>query len=286
MKLRLNIKTTRTLALASLLVISFSSCKKNNIAIDADALISEDAPALAINAASRTGLYYVSATPQPYKIPVTVMNVSTADRAYNIAYTSNTATAGVQYSAPASVTVKAGTVGDTLSVNGIFAGLTAAKDTVKIKFSGTTGLYAKDSFMLVLLKSCPVVLTDLSGAFPGSEEYNSAGVKQYGPYSISVNNLTAGGPTTATGQFVGLYDWDWGAINFTMDYTNADPGQWKITVPLQTTGSAASGVVYVRSSAGKPNTFSSCDQTYTVSLDLMTDATTVGVAAYQFRIKR
>ncbi|HMZ46173.1 MAG TPA: hypothetical protein PLU36_05165 [Chitinophagaceae bacterium] len=287
MKLKLNIKTARNLAIASLAVISFSSCKKNNIAVDVDALNTPDAPALAINAASRTAMYYVSPTSAPYKIPVTVMNVSTGDRAFNIAYTSNTATAGVQYSAPSTVTVKAGSVGDSLAVQGIFAGLTAAKDTVKIKFSGTTGLYAKDSFMLVLLKSCPVVLTNMSGAFPGTEEYNSAGVKQWGPYTVDVLNLVAGGsPNTATGQFDGLYDFDWGPINFTMDYSNINPGLWTVTIPLQTTGSTGSGVTHVRGSAGKTNTFSACDQTFTITLDLMTDATTVGAAAYQFRIKR
>jgi hypothetical protein len=53
-----------------------------------------------------------------------------------------------------------------------------------------------------------------------------------------------------------------------MDWSN--PANFSITVPRQATGkTGASDVQFVRTSSGRPNTFSSCSNTFTVSLDLL-----------------
>jgi hypothetical protein len=86
-----------------------------------------------------------------------------------------------------------------------------------------------------------------------------------------------------------LYDFGWGDITFTMNFTSADPSQWSITIPLQPTGGTGSGnPTYVRGTVGGVNTFNSCEQTFTVTLDLMSSTTAVmaGGAGYQFRLAK
>lgn len=270
MKLKLINKTTRILTLAAIVLISFSSCKKNNIAVDKDALIPPDAPALAPNIAARMVDYYVTQVPtNPYKILVTVNNVSSTSRAYNFNYTSRSAVAGTQYTSPASLTIPAGATQDTLRFQGIYTGFSAGrKDTVKVKFDGLTGskFYAKDSFMIVMQRYCPVVLAQLGGSYNTMEG-------TYGPYISQVLNLVPTGPTSATGTITNIYDSN---IDATATFTWDTPSTFRVVIAGQTTQYTSGGLpLYIRTNASTPSTFSSCDNTITLNLQLYTTATIV-----------
>lgn len=263
-------------------LINILSCKKNNLAIDTDLT---PPPFAKFNASSSTGTYYIKDGGTSFKIPVGVTTKSSQDRTINFSYTSNSATAGAQYNAPASIVIPAGEVLDSLSIDGIFAGYPSSSriDTLVIKIEGgdvPANDYNKQ-YTLILRKYCEVILPSLEGVYE-LNEYSSSGSFSYGPYGGAVVNLVSTGPTTASGEFVNLYDYGWDNITFTMDWS--DPANFKISIPLQATNGG--GEAFVRSTAGKPNTFSSCDETFTISLDLFDDAMVQDASGYQIRFTR
>ena len=125
------------IVLLSITITGFLSCKKNNLVVDKDPVVAERARFL-INPLINT--YYVRSTGNAYKIPVSVTTVSNVDRQIQFTYTSLRAASGVQYTAPATLTMKAGQVIDTLSFSGLFAGYpTGRRDTVKVKITSNDG---------------------------------------------------------------------------------------------------------------------------------------------------
>jgi len=273
----------------SLLVFVIVSCKKNNLVVDQEVTPPAYAKFNVKAAADTAATYYVSSANTPFKIPIGITTVSDKDRTIQLCYTSTSAVAGVQYTAPASIIIPAGKVLDSLSIQGLFSGYPSASriDVLYIKICGgdvpASAYWA--TYELTIRKFCDVVLTSLGGNFIANE-YLETGAFNYGPYASGVVNLTSTGPTTASGAFVNLFDFGWNNINFTMDWT--DPANFKIDIPLQLTGASNGGgnYSYVQGTAGKINTFSSCDQTYSISLDLMVDPTTVDYSGYQIRLKR
>jgi hypothetical protein len=267
-------------------ILMTTSCKKNNYSVDLDDV--KQAPLAAEFIPSDNKLqveYFVTSSNNPYKIPIGVTNVSNEDRIISLSYSSRNATSGAQFNGPASITIPAGKAIDTLTFRGLFTGYPAGrKDTVKIKFSGISGVDRRDSFELIMQRYCDVVLSQLSGEYANSNEYTSAGAFSYGPYSTAVDNLVSTGPTKAEGFFVNLYDYGWNDIKFVMDWTN--PANFTITIPVQPTGNPGSGVAQVRSSSGRVNTFSSCDQTFTISLDLLNASGGVLSSGYQIRLRK
>ena len=267
------------------------SCKKNNEVIDKDP-ISASQPAAQFFLTDFTQGYALNQTKlETFVVPVKVTNVANVDRVVNFTYTSTSgAQIGTHYNAPTSLTIKAGQTGDSLRIVGIYTPYANGRiDTVKVKITNATfsGLYGKDSINLIIQRSCDVVLTDLEKAYDSTYEYsNPLNPPSYGPYTTSVIGLTATGATTATGMFSNLYDDGWNDISFDMDYTSAS--KFKITIPLQSTGKAYGGATSssVRSSAGKVNTFSSCDKTFTITIDIVNDATGVATTAnYRMTLK-
>ncbi len=158
-----------------LLLLSIASCKKNNLVVDKDPLIPlEAARFLMVPTASNN--YYnfnILEVPAPgsvFSIPIGVTTVSNVDRKVSFTYTSNKAIAGTQYTAPSEITIKAGSTIDTLRIQGLFAGYNTGRiDTLKIKIASGTGFINKnsyqDSLMLIMKKTCPVVVADLAGDF-------------------------------------------------------------------------------------------------------------------------
>jgi hypothetical protein len=275
-------KVLSRILFGALAVASFASCKKNNLWVDKDAKAAPEYSEFTLS--TFTGSYFIenSATSE-YKIPVGFTTVSTADRTIQFSFTSNSAVQGTQYTAPASMTIKAGKALDTLRIKGLFAGYATPgrKDTVVIKISGGSapGFAGKDSVRLIMQKYCPVFQADITGLFNNTREYTSAGAFSYGPYTTAVSNFTSTGATTATVQFENLYDDGWNNINATLDWTS--PANFTVTIASQATGTGKN----VRTTAGKTNTFSSCDQTYNFFVDLLT-GTTVTTSSYNFRLGR
>lgn len=279
--------TGRKLMLIPALVsaLFFSACKKNNYSVDKDPVSAPTAPQFVpINGILRMD-YFVRTGGPALKIPVGITNVTSDDRTINLTYTSRAAQSGTQYTAPASITIKGGTAVDTLSFQGIFTGYPAGrKDTVKITFSGMKGVDRKDSFEVILQRYCDVTIGNLIGNYTRTNEYSGSGAFSYGPYTTAVRDLVSTGATKAEGYFVNLYDYGWDDIKFVIDWAN--PAAFSVSVPLQATNAPGSGVSFVRSSSGKVNTFSSCDNTFTVSLDLLDANQAVLASGYQFRLAK
>lgn len=166
--------------LGGLILLSIASCKKNNLVVDQDPLIPlEAARFLMVPAASNS--YYnfnILEVPAPgsvFNLPIGVTTVSNVDRKVSFTYTSNRAVAGAQYTAPAEITIKAGQAIDTLRIQGLFAGYPSGRiDTLKIKISPGTGFINnnayQDSVMLIMKKTCPVVVADFAGDFEVEED--------------------------------------------------------------------------------------------------------------------
>ena len=263
------------------------SCKKNNYSVDLDEV--KQAPTAAQFVVLDNKLrvdYFVRNVSDPFKIPVGFTNVANEDRTINLVYSSTNAAQGVQFNGPSSVVIPAGKVVDTFSFKGIFSGYPSGRrDTIKIKFSGVPGVDRRDSFELVLQRYCDVDISALVGEYANTNEFSATNVFQYGPYVTAVDNLVATGPTKAEGFFVNLYDEGWSDIKFIMDWSN--PASFTITIPEQSTGSASSAVKFVRSTPGRTNTFSSCDGTFSISIDrLNASKQLLGTAGYQIRIVR
>src|SRR5205809_4744499 len=124
-------------------LLLLSSCEKRSIVVDQDDIIPPTYAKFnvipsALYTTDSTATYYVKSTGESFKLPVGITNVSDKDRTVNFTYTSNSAVQGVQYSAPASITIPAGSALDTLTISGIFAGINVGEiDTLKIQITGT-----------------------------------------------------------------------------------------------------------------------------------------------------
>jgi hypothetical protein len=243
------------------------SCKKNNLVVDQDVVPPAYAKFNVRIAEDTAATYYITGAGTPFKIPIGITTVSNKDRTIQFCYTSATAAAGVQYNAPASIVIPA----DILYIK-ICGGDVPVSDYLS-------------TFKLTIRKYCDVVLANLGGNFDATE-YLEDGSYYYGPYGSGVVNLTTTGATTASGKLVNLFDYGWNDINFTMDWS--DPANFKITIPLQATGvsNAGGNYSYVRSTEGKINTFSSCEETFSISVDLMLSPTDVDYSGYQIKLRR
>ena len=161
--------------LVGLVLLTIASCKKNNLVIDQDPLIvPEAARFLMVPTASNNYYNYnILEIPAPgsvFNLPVGITTVSNVDRKVMFAITSNRAVQGVQYTAPTELTIKAGKTIDTLKIQGLFAGYpTGRLDTLKIKITSGSGFVNKnayqDSVMLIMKKTCPIVVADFAGDF-------------------------------------------------------------------------------------------------------------------------
>lgn len=268
-----------------LLAISVASCKKNNLIVDKDPVT---VAAAGFNLQNYTINYFLKPSgTDPLMIPIGVTDISSVDRPVGLTYTSPSgAVLGTHYNAAASVLVKAGTLGDSLKITGNYAPYATGRvDTVKIKVTPNNflSIYGKDSINLIIQRYCDVELDSLMRSFDSTMEYTSAGAFSYGPYSTGVNSLALNTSTSANGNFSNLYDDGWSDINFDMDWTN--PSKFTITIPLQPTGKANVNVRTTAPTATKYSTFSSCDKTFTLYVDIVNDLGTVTTAGYKIVLR-
>lgn len=260
------------LTLLSIAVIAgLSSCKKNNLAVDVDTLEVPSRSQFALyDAVPFAKALYVQQT-APFDriaIPVGITTVSNADRTIQFTYSSVTgAQNGVHFTAPASVTIPAGKVLDTLRLIGNFNNIPAGvAHPVKIKITGgdVPSFTGKDSITITLRRYCEVILANLSG------DYNNTFEGSYGPYTASVTNLTATSATTATATITNIYD---SGIDAVATFDWSDPANFKVTIASQPTPYTSGGLpLFVRGSGTTASTFSSCDNTITLNLELYTSA--------------
>jgi len=261
-------------SITALSVLALSACKKNNLAVDVDPLTPPTAAEFVFQTAPTAPLaYYVQSSGAPYKIPVGLTSVSGQDRTVNFVATSNTATAGVQYTAPAPLVIKAGKAVDTLNFAALFAGYAGGrKDTVKIKFSGINTVYTKDSVLLIIQQYCDVIPATLfSGSY--TKCVDKYGSSSYGYYTSTIPTYTAGSTSTSGTIYIkNLGVAFWGpftstdpvlatGIMMTVDWSN--PAAFSITIPSQNYFDDGSGSA--PSTIKGTGTFSSCNNTLTIN---------------------
>lgn len=248
-------------------IAGLASCKKNNFAVDTDPL----KPLYAkFNISDSNGTYYIKSTNIPYKIPVGFTSVSDKDRTVNVSITTSTGAAvGVQYNAPTTFTMPAGKVVDTLLINGLFSGYPTSSRIDKLRIVLTDGDVPVAAYnkvvSLTMRKYCDVTLANLAGDYTRTYENGT-----YGPYTSTISNLVSTGATTATATLSNIYD---SGISATigLDWTN--PADFKVTMAGQNTGFTSGGLpLFVRANTTGTKTFSSCDNTFTIALQLYTSS--------------
>jgi hypothetical protein len=257
----------------SAIIVLISGCSKNNLSVDVAALSAPTAaqfiPPTGVNQVS----YYVKSTNAPYMIPVGLTNIASTDRQIQLTYTSLRATAGVQYNAPASITIKAGASNDSIAFGGLFSGYpTGRKDTVKVKFSGINTVLNKDSFVLIIQGYCDVIAANLTGNYLNSTDTYNGAASSKPNYVANISSWTSTGATSASIVIKNLgatSDNGWGpfaptdqaaiGLNATLDWSN--PASFTVTIPTQNYFNDGTG----NSTINATGTFSSCDQTFTIT---------------------
>jgi len=232
--------------------------------------------------------YYVKNDPNSvFKIPIGLTSLRTTATNVTVTVTSPTgAVSGTQYTIPSStVTVAAGKALDSLAVKGIFAGYPGSRvDTLTVTLSGgdvPTSTF-NNVYKLVLRKYCDVLLSSFTTA-PYTHSNDVQGTSAYGPYTATVVSATATGATTATLVIKNLGAGGFGpfaptdnafnpGLTVNIDWTN--PANFTTSIPTQSFYKDPTyGPATIKASG--LGTFSSCDNTITISY-------TVTVAAGSF----
>lgn len=245
-----------------------SSCEKDN-------KITPPSPMAEFTQSAVLGKYFITNTPtSQFKIPVGITNVSGSPRTVTFSVTSPTgAAAGTQYTLTGgnSIVIPAGTAVDSITLKGLFAGYPGTrKDTLTFKITGGDGVgvfTGSDVYKVLMQKYCDVASANLIGSYTKTYENGT-----YGPYTSTVTTWVTGATgTTATAKVTNIYDNNITG-NITLNWT--DPAAFFVTVPSgQATGFAVGGLpLLLRGTPGKTSTFSSCDNTFTLYLDLYTTA--------------
>ena len=257
----------------------FSSCDKTKVY---DTSIP---PARAHFLGGKTQVYPVlSDTTGAYTIGVGTTDVVNTDRlvTYNLTSPSG-AVAGTQYTIGTSgtVTIPAGQTIAYIDVHGIFSQYTLGqKDTLVFTLSTPSVEPAifQDTVKLIIKGPCSensIVLDEITGQYPNTNE--TLGGSPYGPYITSISSATSTGPTTADIVVQNIFDDGWGPITFHIDWT--DPFNTTTVVEEQDAipGSDAGALnpayagmtIAVRPYAvSGPGTYSYCNQTFTLNMQL------------------
>lgn len=221
------------------------------------------------------------------KVLVGTSDVADTDREFSYTVTSPTgAVSGQHYTiSPSSkVTIPAGqAVGEiTIQANPDYypAGV---RDTILITLTEGTSTTPVAEFnkrkVVVISGPCDdsdVDISTMSGAFPNSSDED-------GSYSVSVSGLVETSATTAKGIITGLWE-AIGPVEIYFDWTDAE--NITVDIPLQATGLnyAAGQPLLIRTTPTRTSTFSVCNQTISLIVDLIVDNYPApGSAAYYDR---
>ena len=225
-----------------------------------------------------SGNYSVVSANSSYKIPVGVTTVSNVDRTYTFSVSSPTgAVPGTQYTLPKNtVTIPAGKAVDSIEVRGVLAQYQSGRrDTLVFTLTETGKEPGYNStFRLAMRGPCfegDVDLNAFLGAYARSnEDFGGA----YGPYRTTISAVELTSPTTGTVTITNLFDAGWNPVKVNLDWTNS--ANRTAIVPLQTgignagtiSSTYAGRDISVRPFAGEVGTFSACNQTLTLKMQL------------------
>jgi len=262
--------------IAGLLPVMMLSCKKNNVAVDNDAIIPPGVARFSLT----SGTFDITTTNTVYKIPVGITNVTNAPRTINLTYSSSTgATNGTQYTGPSTIVIPAGAALDSLAITVPFSQYsTGRKDSLVVTITESNDVKPApfaNKYTLLLKGPCfegNVNLQSLLGDWTNTNE--NFGGSPYGPYTVTVESVAQVTPTSGTISVSNIWDTGWNPITFTLDWTN--PNNRTVTLVQQAgigdggdiSASYAGEDVSVRPIAGQVGTFSVCDGTIVLKMNL------------------
>lgn len=276
------ITSTGWLLMTALVIFALNACKKETTVVTP--------PVVAHFLNQTQGSYFITGPSVTYKVPIGLTTVSDRPRTINVEITSPTgAQQGTQYNVSTkSITIPAGKVVDTITINGVFAQYQAGRrDTLvlRIQNGDVAASQYNNTFRLFMRGPCfqGEVATDLQallGNYNNTTETLGTGAP-YGPYRTVVKSATLTSPTTANIVIGNIYDDnpDWNDLTFTLDWT--DINDRKITLQTQNAGGNA-GNTFGASFAGQPHgvrpvpasaggqvgTFDFCNQVLTLRMQI------------------
>jgi hypothetical protein len=226
-----------------------------------------------------------TATTGTYTVTVGTTDVSAQDRTVTFNVTSPTgAVKGTQYTLSVTgntVVIPAGQATADIKVQGVYSQYTSGrKDTLVFSLSSPSMDPAKfqDTVKLALRGGCfegDVILNNLKGTWAHTVETLGTGAP-YGPYTTTISAVNQLTPTTGTVTVTNIWDNGWSPITFTLDWTDPN-NRTAIVVPQTAIGGSNAGdlnsayagqTVAVRAFAGNPGTFSVCNNTLTLRMQL------------------
>ncbi len=277
----MNIKTKFYLLIVTILSLGSFSCKKDNTV---------NTPVLSEFATPNPiGKYFIKDDPNSvFKIPVGITTVSNKPRTVTFSVSSPTgATEGQQYNlGTTSITIPAGTAVDSIALKGIFSGYPIGrKDTLVFTITGGDVPTFKGftTYKVVMTKYCEVNINDFAGDYNNS--FDNQDPDSYGPYTATVNSIVSTGPTSSTIYIThfadaGLGPWDPSdaasnpGIAVKLDWT--DPSNFTTVVPTQIIGNNLFGYGPATIAAIGSGTFSSCENSITISYTITVAAGSFG----------
>ncbi len=237
-----------------------------------------------------TQLYSIVTDPAPvYNLTVGTTDVSNTDRTitYHVSSPSG-AVEGTQYTIDNSgtVTIPAGRGEATIDIRAKFpAYASGRKDTLIFTLDRPSMEIASFMDTVTLIMRGPsgcvedvVNVNDLLGDYVNTNE--TFGTSAYGPYTTSISSATLTSPTTATIVVENIFDDGWGPITFDLDWTdatnrtaivedqNAIPGSDAGSINTTYAGQTVAVRVPPASLSSLPGTYSYCDQTFTLQMQL------------------
>jgi len=251
-----------------LLGVALFSCSK-----DDDKILQPDQVAFFVPA-TPVGNYRITSD-EVFKIPVGLTTPLSGGKTLTVNISSSSTTGAVEgseYTYNKTVSFSADKIVDTIYVQANLAKYTGGeKDTVTFTFSdpSVTSPTLNNRFTVNISGPCfegDIAFADLIGDYPETYENGS-----YGPYTSSISDLAPGSsPNTAKATINNIYDNDISA-QATFDYSTV--GAFTVTVEPQATGFTAGGLpLFIRTTPSTTSTFSYCNKTFTIYLDLYTSS--------------
>ena len=249
-------------------------------------------PSLVHFIGAKNQIYSVLADPAPtYTLLAGTTDVSNQDRQVSFSVTSSSgAVEGVDYTISGGpnrmLTIPAGQTRANIDVNAVYAQYPfGVSDTLYFALNLPSVDPAKflDTVRLIISgpSSCSEAVVDLNnllGDYANTNE--SFAGSPYGPYTTSISSVASTGPTSGTIVVQNIWDNGWGPISFNLDWS--DPANRTAIVVDQSaiSGSDAGDInsnyagqtIAVRvpsaSLSSAPGTYSYCDETFTLQMQL------------------
>lgn len=188
------------------MIFGLGACKKNNFVrgkvITPPAFVKIGT----WNEGDTSATYVIPANNKPFMIPIGITNVSDKDRTIQFSYTSATATKGLQFNAPESITIKAGKALDSLPISGLYQGYSSVTRVDKLIITITGGDVplsgSKTHYVLFMKKYWEAPADAFSGIYT-IQDY-TGGDPDGGPYQVIINPTAANGPITEI-EIIGLW---------------------------------------------------------------------------------